>query len=288
MPVPPLPYPHRPFPQRPPLKWPNGARLAFWLIPNIEVFAIDEVIGARVEQVIPNVPAFAMRDYGARIGVWRIAEVLQRHGVRATVTLNSNVCDAYPEIVPAGVELGWEFMGHGETNTRRLSDLSREDEDGVIGRVTRRITEAAGRAPAGWLGPGLMESANTLDLLIEHGYSYVADWVNDDQPYRMQADGRTIYSIPYTQECNDIPAYERANLTPDGFEAMIRRQFDVLYRESETTGKVMAIAIHPYLTGVPHRIDALDRAIRYILGHEGVWAATGSEIVDAYASLGLE
>ena len=288
MPIPPLPYAHSPLPHRPPLSWPDGARLALWVIPNVEVFAIDEPIGPRVGPEVPNVPAFAMRDYGARVGFWRIAEVLRKHDVRATVALNSNVCDAYPELVTAGVEWGWEFMGHGETNTRRLSGLTPEDEAGVIERATARITAATGRQPAGWLGPGLMETFNTLDFLVANGYRYVADWVNDDQPYRMRLDGGMLISVPYTQECNDIPAYERQLLTPDGFEALIRRQFDVLYREGETSGRVMAIALHPYLTGVPHRIDALDRALAYILGHERIWRTTGGEIAAWYAEHGSE
>ena len=283
MPIPPLPFEYSPLPQRPPLKLPNGARVALWVIPNIEYFAIDEVIGPRVGPEVPNVPAFAIRDYGARVGVWRIAEVLRKHRVRATVALNSDVCDAYPEIVAAGVEWGWEFMGHGETNTRRLTNLPREEEAGVIERVTKRISGATGRQPAGWLGPGLMESFNTLDLLAANGYQYVADWVNDDQPYRMQIGDRRLISVPYTQEANDLPAYERQLLTPEGFEALIRRQFDVLYREGETSGRVMAIALHPYLTGVPHRIDALDRALGYILAHDGVWVTTGGEIADWFA-----
>ena len=123
MPVPPLPYPYSPLPERPPLRLPNGARVALWVIPNVEVFPIDEPIG-RAGPEVPNVPAFAMRDYGARVGVWRIAEVLCKHGVRATVALNSEVCDVYPQIVAAGVELGWEFIGHGEANTRRLVNLA--------------------------------------------------------------------------------------------------------------------------------------------------------------------
>jgi peptidoglycan/xylan/chitin deacetylase (PgdA/CDA1 family) len=179
-------------------------------------------------------------------------------------------------------------MGHGETNSRRLYGLPRDEEAGVIERATARIAAATGRPPAGWLGPGLMETFNTLDLLVANGYRYVADWVNDDQPYRMTLEGGTLLSVPYTQECNDIPAYERQLLTPEGFEALIRRQFDVLYREGEASGRVMAIALHPYLTGVPHRIDALDRALSYILRHDDVWLTTGGEIAAWFAEHGDE
>jgi peptidoglycan/xylan/chitin deacetylase (PgdA/CDA1 family) len=282
MPIPPLPYRYSPLPERPPLRWPDGARLALWVIPNVEVFPVDEPIGRAGPQV-PNVPAFAARDYGARVGVWRIAEVLQKHGLRATLALNSEVCDAYPQIVKAGVELGWEFMGHGQANTRRLLGLTPEEEATVIADVTTRIAEATGRRPDGWLSPGLTESFSTVDLLAANGYRYVADWINDDQPYRMEVGGHTLISVPYTMEANDIPAYERQCLTPEGFAALIGRQFDVLYREGETSGRAMAIALHPYLTGLPHRIDALDQALGYILSHEHVWPTTGGEIAAWYA-----
>jgi len=282
MPFPPLPYRYRPLPKRPPLRWPRGARVALWVIPNIEHFPVDEPIG-RLGPQVPNVPGFAEREYGVRVGVWRIAEVLRKHGIRATVALNSEVCDVYPEIIAAGVEWGWEFMGHGEANTRRLVDMAPSEETRVVERVTSRIAEATGTRPSGWLSPGLSESFQTLDLLAADGYQYVADWVNDDQPYNIEIGGQRLISVPYTMEANDIPAYERRFLTPDGFEALIGRQFDVLYREGETSGRVMAIALHPYLTGMPHRIDALDRALAYVLAHDQVWATTGGEIANWYA-----
>src|SRR5262249_31046424 len=138
--------------------------------------------------------------------------------------------------------------------------------------------------PLGWLSSGLQETWNSLDYLAEEGVRYIADWVNDDQPYRMTLANRTMLSIPYSTEINDKPVFEEHHLTADDFERMICRQFDVLYRESADSGRVMAIAVHPYLTGQPHRIEALDAALKYICGHEGVWRATGSEIANHYLS----
>src|SRR5437764_4022393 len=163
MPIPPLPYRYSPLPDRPPLRWPNGARLALWVIPNVEVFRLDEPV-PREGPLVPNVPAFAARDYGARVGIWRIARVLDKYGIRATVTLNSEVCDAYPQIVSAGLERGWEFMGHGATNSRLLAGLPPDEEARLIESVTIRIAEATGRHPRGWLGPRLAETFQTLDL----------------------------------------------------------------------------------------------------------------------------
>jgi peptidoglycan/xylan/chitin deacetylase (PgdA/CDA1 family) len=208
--------------------------------------------------------------------------VLSRHGIRGTAALNSEVCDVYPQIVEAAVRLDWEFMGHNESNTRRLNEVSPDEERGVIQRAVLRIEKATGRRPSGWLGSGLQETWNTLDYLVEAGCRYVADWVNDDQPYLMEVNGRPLVSIPYSYEINDKPAFETLHRTADEFDTMIRRQFDVLYDEGKDSGRVMAICLHPYIIGVPHRIRALDAALSYITGHECVWRATGEEIIEHY------
>ncbi len=282
------PFPYVPIHQRPRLTWPDGKRLAFWVIPNIEVFALNERMPAMPGGSggkIPDVHTWAIRDYGARVGVYRMMEVMARHGVRGTVALNSEVCDAYPQIIEEAMRLKWEFMGHNQSNTRRLNEIPPETERAVVLDTCDRISKATGRRPAGWLGSGLQETWNTLDHLVEAGCTYVSDWVNDDQPYLMDlGGGRRIVSMPYSAEINDKPAFETFTVTSAEFEGMIKRQFDVLYRESATSGRVMAIALHPYITGVPHRIDALDSALRYICRHDDVWLATGEEIARHYLS----
>lgn len=276
------PFPYSPINERPKIEWPGDAQLAVWIIPNVEFFPLDEAIPPNGPTSIPDVPQWAVRDYGARVGIFRIMEVLAKHNVRGTVTLNSEVCAAYPQIVEAAKSLDWEFMGHNQSNARLLNTIPPETEKDVIADVFDTIEQATGTRPRGWLGSGLRETWNTLDHLIDAGCEYVADWVNDDQPYVMDVDGRQIASIPYTLELNDIPAFERRNLTPDQFDQMIRRQFDTLYREGAESGRVMAIAIHPFLIGLPHRIGCLDSALEYICGHDKVWLATGSEIVTHY------
>lgn len=275
------PFKYSPIWQRPRLVWPDNARVALWVIPNIEVFALDEPIPG-VSGKVPDVTTYSVRDYGARVGIWRLMEALSKYGIRATVALNSEVCDAYPQIIQEALGLNWEFMGHNESNTRRLNNVSPEDEPRVIHDTLARIEKATGRRPVGWLGSGLQETWNTLDYLVAERCRYVADWVNDDQPYRMNINGKELVSIPYTQELNDLPAIVRQNRTTDEFAGMIRRQFDVLYREGASTGRVMAIALHPYISGVPHRIEVVKSALEYVCTHRGVWLATGQEIVDHY------
>jgi peptidoglycan/xylan/chitin deacetylase (PgdA/CDA1 family) len=232
---------------------------------------------------VPDIPSWSARDYGNRVGVFRLMQVLDRHGMRATVALNSDLCAYHPEIIEEGRKRGWEWMGHCESNTRRLNEAPPGEEKAIIRRALATIADATGARPVGWLGSGLQETWDTLDLLAAEGCEYVCDWTNDDQPYIMSLDGGgRLISVPYSHEINDKPVFERLHRTADEFSDMICRQFDVLYREGADSGRVMAIALHPYLTGVPHRIDAFDAALGYICGHARVWKATGAEIARHY------
>jgi len=284
------PFPYTPINDRPKLTWPNGARLAVWIIPNIEFFPLRRgIAGSPYDHASPSVPsvrAWAQRDYGNRVGIWRIMDVLQKHNVRASPTLNSDICDHHPQIVKAATELGWEILGHNETNSRWLNQMEPEEEKQSIHRALSKIEALSGRKPVGWLGSGLAETWHTLDYLIEEGCLYVADWVNDDQPYLMNVGGKRLVSIPYSYEINDSPFIQTRAGHIDQFVAAIKRQFDVLYAEGAQSARVMAICLHPYLIGVPHRIGGLDEAIGYIARHDGVWFATGEEIVRAWLDSG--
>ena len=279
------PYPYTPINDRPVLCWPNGARLAVWIIPNIEFFPLTVGIAGSVynpSAPVPSVRAWAQRDYGNRVGIWRIMDVLQKHGVRASPTMNSDICDHHPQIVRACVELGWEILGHNETNSRWLNQMAPDEERQSIGRALDKIEALGGRRPKGWLGAGLAETWNTLDNLLDAGIEYVADWVSDDQPFFMDIGGRKLVSIPYSYEINNSPFLQTRNHSIDEFVTAIKRQFDTLYAEGARSGRVMAICLHPYLIGVPFRIKGLDDALAYIAAHDEVWFATGSEIVEAW------
>src|SRR5882672_1119530 len=265
-------FPYSPIIDRPPVVWPNGAKLAVWVIPNIEHFHLELFPKA------PDIRNYSRRDYGNRVGIWRLMEVMEKNGVRGTVALNGEVGKYYPRIMAECARLKWELMGHGLTNSVMLSGLPKDKEADVIAQ-TREIIEGLGQKMRGWLGPGLTETFETLDLLREHGVDYVCDWVNDDLPYRMN---NGIYSIPYSIEINDMPLFNAPSISIADFHQRIRDAFDVLYDEGERNGRVMAIALHPFLIGVPHRIRTLDRALQYIAAHGKVWFATGSEIIDAY------
>jgi allantoinase len=277
------PFEYSPIVTRKKLTWPNGARVAFWVIPNIEFFSLADRIPASTTGKMPDIPTWAVRDYGNRIGVFRFMDVFDKHGIRATVALNSDICIHHPMIIAEGNKRQWEWMGHNKTNSKRLIDMTEDEEPKAIKEALDTIARVAGKRPKGWLGSGLQETWNTLDFLADEGVEYVCDWVNDDQPYQMNLEsGKKIFSIPYSQDINDIPAFERQHRTAEEFRDMICRQFDTLYAEGAQSGRAMSICLHPYLTGRAYRIHALDQALAYICSHKDVWRATGSEIIAAY------
>jgi peptidoglycan/xylan/chitin deacetylase (PgdA/CDA1 family) len=281
------PFPYSPINRRAKWNWPNGSQLAVWVIPNLEFFALNTPLAGHPwekaqDHKAPSVRAWGQRDYGNRVGVFRMMDVLTKHRIRATAATNADICDLHPEIIEDAVKLGWELMGHNKTNSTRLTALEAEQERELIRYCTKRLTEAAGKRPVGWLGSGLAETWHTLDCLADEGYLYVSDWVNDDQPYRMKTAGKELVYLPYSYEVNDSNQINYRFGTGEEFGRIIRNTFDVLYAEGAASARVMAICLHPFMTGVPHRIGALDKALAYIKGHDRVWFATGGEIVRAY------
>jgi peptidoglycan/xylan/chitin deacetylase (PgdA/CDA1 family) len=264
---------------------PNGENVAFWIVPNIEHFDFenprslhDHIAGP------PDVNNYSWKDYGNRVGVWRVMDILDKHNIRATVALNSDICKHEPEIVEAGMDLDWEFMGHGETNSRPITGLTESEERRVIRNVRDQIAETTGENPRGWLGPARAETFNTPKLLAEEGFDYTGDFVNDDQPYQFDLPGHDLYSIPYQTEISDLGLFHGYNMSGPEFEQAVKDHFDVLYEEGKEAGnaKVMAISLHPFIIGLPYRSKYLDRALDYITDHDDVWFATGSEIIDHF------
>ena len=290
MPQSPVPQEHGrfdyvPIVDRKPLRWPDGARVAVWVIPNIEYFHFDKpgvAISGGGAQLNPDIMNFSARDYGTRVGIWRLMDMMERFGFKGTVALNSDVCAHFPRIIEAGNKLGWEWMGHGVTNSVLLNKQAEDEERAIVKEAVETIAKATGRRPKGWLGPGLSETVHTLDLLAEAGIEYVGDWVNDEQPYPMRVKSGSMLSIPYTIELNDIPNFLSRNRTGEEFAKQICDQFDVLYEDGTKSGRVMAIALHPFLIGHPHRAKHFDRALGYVARHSEVWLATGGEIADWY------
>lgn len=277
--------PYSPIVTRPRLRWPNGARLAVWVVPNIEHFEAASLAGAGITLTAgeaPDVANYNWRDYGMRVGIWRTIDTLRRLEIPGTVALNSAVCEHYPDVMDACTSLGWEFMGHGRTNSQLQTHMNETDERALISEVLATIERSTGRRPRGWLGPGLAETDRTVDILSENSIEYVSDWVSDDQPYPLRADSGTVVAMPYSLEMNDIGTFLRRGFTGPQYAEMLTDQFDVLYDEGKHSGRVMCIAVHPFVTGVPFRAKHLEAALAYMRKKKNVWFATGSEILDAY------
>jgi len=270
---------------RTPLKLPGGARVAVWPVINVEEWDINAPMARSVipapqgVTVLPDIANFSWFDYGLRVGFWRLKRVLDRHGIRATLSLNASVCNSYPVIVEESVKSGWEILGHGFI--QRALNLE-EDERDVIRRSIQLIKETTGKAPRGWMGPGLAETFDTPDILAEEGIEYVCDWVNDDQPYPMKVKSGSLVAIPYTVELNDIPIYLIQNHPSPEIFQRAKDHFDTLYEEAADGARIMCVSTHPYITGAAHRIRYYNQVFEYIKRHEGVVFMTGSEILDWY------
>ena len=278
-------------PRRKPVAWPNGARIALWIIPALEWFPLDmagkpfKPPGALVT-AYPDLRHYTLRDYGNRVGIFRVMQALEMFGLTASVAVNAAVAARYPALLAACVERGWEVIANGlDMDHLHYEGLPRDQEQKLVTDTLAILRKASGQPVRGWLSPAKSESFATLDLLAEAGVDYVCDWVNDDMPYAMTAAGRTLHSLPHPVDIDDYTILINNHHSEDEFTAALCDQFDVLYREAARQGgRIMAIALHPWVIGQPYRIGALEAALAHITRHKGVWSATGAEILDAFAA----
>ena len=278
-------YDYFPYLDRPKIVWPGGARLAFWCAPNIEFYELNPPPNpdrTAWPRPIPDVLNYGWRDYGNRSGVWRMMEVMDRHGVRGSVSLNVALCDHFPDIVAACVERNWELFSHGIYNTRYTYGMDEAQERAMIRDVKATIKKYSGQDLAGWLAPALTNTDNTIRLLAEEGVRYTLDLFHDDQPLPVKVPRGRLISLPYSLEINDFTVLHQGAATPRQYVDMVRAQFDRLYAEGARSGTVMCLPLHPYLIGQPHRIEALAEMLDYVTGHAGVWVTTAREIADHY------
>jgi allantoinase len=265
--------------------WPDDRGLAALVYLNIEHFLYDSPspIGLSHAQLgrSPDVLNYAWREYGIRVGVWRLMEMLDRHHVEVTVGLNSEVCRQYPNVVEACLSRNWEIVGHGVTNSIQMYGLSREDQRSVIRESLATIESATGTRPSGWLGPGLAETDDTLQLLSDEGVRYVADWgIADDMPFWLCGTTESLVAMPYSLETNDLTVYLLQQRDTRQAFHQFRAQFDTLHAESTQRPKVFALVLHPYLSGVPHRIGMLNEFFEHVRSADEVWWTRAHKVAE--------
>jgi allantoinase len=280
-------YDYSPIIDREPIRWPGGARVAFYMGLNVEHFLVDgpsTSLNQATSALVPDPLNYGWRDYGPRVGVWRLTEIFDRHRIRPSVLLNSDVTSRYPQIIRAGLERNWAWLAHGRNNSTLQTGMPPDQERAQLAEVVQTIEQATGQRPRGWLGPGLTETFQTPRLLAELGLSYVLDWTNDDQPYRLNVPG--MLSVPYSVELNDLGLFTMHGLTGPQFVQVVTDQIDQLCAESAGSGRVMALALHPFVSGQAFRRRYLDEALGYVASHPGVWVTTSDEIAEHYANAG--
>lgn len=281
-------YAYSPIIRRPPLVLPDNKRLAVFVAVATEHYTYGAPalsLAQFTANLTPDPLNYGWRDYGPRVGIWRLMEILDAFDLRATSLLNSEVVERHPEIIEEGQKRGWCWVGHGGNNSTWLVGLDREEEKSYLERVTTTIEQATGTRPRGWLGPALTESPVTNELLAELGYTYSLNWGIDDEPVPMRAKGGSFISVPYSAELNDIPAFALQGQTGPDFAGAIIDQFDQLLAEGETRPRVMGFGIHPFLTGQPYRARRFVAALEHMSKHrDDVWFTTSDEIADWYSA----
>lgn len=275
---------------RPPLHLPGGARVVVWTIVNLEVWDIGKPMARQVLSpptgvtLLPDVPNWSWHEYGMRVGVWRFFKLFERLGIRPTLSLNARVCEDYERVAAQARDAGWEFMGHAYEQGPMHAI---EDQRGMIHRSMDILERFTGRRPVGWLGPGLTETFETPDLLAEAGVKYIGDWIWDDEPSTIATAHGPLVTLPYTAELNDIPAMMIQHHESPYWATRCQDTFDRLHAEGADRAKIMAIAIHPYISGQPHRIKYLEQVYDHCGRQEGVLFMNGAEILDWYRGMQL-
>jgi len=282
-------YPFVPIGRRPTFEWPDGKRLAVYFAINIEAFEFGRNPGPDFT-TMPAPPfhrGYAYRDFGNRVGVWRLLDLFQEFEIPLSVLANTAVYDVYPELMDAFRRRGDEFVGHGRTNSERQIDMNEAEERQMLSEVRKRFEKEEGRAPRGWLGPFISQSTKTPELLVEQGFDYMLDWFFDEQPQLFRTDRGPILSVPYpSMEMNDLPAFFNRKVSDADFADLLIDAFDEQLQDSEKYPLIFSCALHTFVMGQPHRARQLRRALAHIAAHrDKVWITTAGQIATHALSL---
>lgn len=279
-------YDYWPYKDRPKIEWPGGKKLAFWIAPNIEFYEFNPPVNPSRPgwpKPTPDVVGYSQRDWGNRVGHWRLMDLLDKYDMRGSISLNIALCDHHPEIIEACVKRKWEFFSHGIYNTRYSYNMDERQERAVLEDSIKTVEQATGERIRGYLAPALTHTERTFDLIAEHDFWYTCDLFQDDQPQPIKTKNGKLVSMPYSLEVNDVITYGAQAMSPWRYADILKRHFDQLLEEGQDTGTVMCIPLHAYLVSQPHRIRPFEEALKHITDHQDdVWITTGAEIAEHY------
>ena len=274
------------------LQWPGDASVALCVIVNLGhrewsppegSYQSLPVAGGLGPRPFPDYAGFSHREYGHRVGIFRVLDVLEKCGIKPTIAMDAMTADNYPYLVRHCRDRGCEFIGHGMSASRMItSNMTEQDERGYIRESMEALKQATGTVPAGWLGPEYGESSRTPQLLAEAGIRYVCDWVNDEQPYPMKTSQGELLALPIMLALDDVNVLWDRRVDIDRYVRLLKEAFDIMHHDGEQIRRLMVLNLHPWLIGQPFRIGVLEDALGYMMRHEGVWAASGSEIANWY------
>lgn len=281
--------------ERPSVSWPGDARIALWVMPILQWFPLNMTAKpfrapGGLTMPFPDFRHYTNRDYGNRVGIYRILRVLDELKIPASVALNAAIAQRYPALMRELARHDIEIVAHGQDMGKtHHSGLSVEDEEALIHDALQTLRGATGQSVSGWLSPGRSQSYNTPDLLARHGVAYSCDWANDDMPYAMNVSEGTHYAMPMAYEAEDRMMMLDLHQSETEWLQQTKDRFDVLYRESaQYGGRVFSLPLHAWVSGIPYRIGCVREALEYMLAKDGVWAATGCDILSAFkASQGV-
>jgi allantoinase len=274
------------------LRWPEQARVALCAVVNLEhtewqppegSVQVLTPVGGLAVRPFPDYTRLSHREYGHRVGIFRVLDVLEKYGIKATVAMDALTAEHYPYLVQHCLQRGCEIIGHGISASRMISSkMSEQDERDYIQTSIQTLERATGQAPAGWLGVEYGESARTPQLLAQAGIRYVCDWTNDEQPYRLKTAQGELFALPISLELDDLHAMGERRVPVTRYADMLREGFERLYRDGGQNGRLLVLHLHPWLSGQPFRIRYLDDVLGAMLRRQGVWAAQGAAIIDWY------
>jgi peptidoglycan/xylan/chitin deacetylase (PgdA/CDA1 family) len=271
---------------RRPVRWPDGARIALWIVPTLEFFPLDMApAGVKppggIERPYPDYWNYTLRDYGNRVGAARLFRALEARGLKASVAISSRLAERYPHLLKEAIRNDFELVGHGiDMNHIHATGIAPETEREWVRRSLQTLRRLSCLEVKGWYSPAYSESHDTLDLVAAEGCEYVCDWVNDDMPYRLETKAGPIHAMPHAYEISDLQLFQFYKYKPPQFVEQVMDHFDLLYREAATHGgRIVALSLRPWISGVPHRIAAIEQALDLMLRRGSVWSATGAEIL---------